>query len=63
MTAPHGHRYALMVCYKKAGDDSIGYHAWQFHHTKPWRRISKTRRPSSWPVLAFSLQDIPSGRK
>lgn len=45
MTAPHGHRYAVMVCYKRAGDDSIGYHAWQFHHTKPWRRIFENATP------------------
>jgi Phytanoyl-CoA dioxygenase (PhyH) len=39
MTAPHGHRYAVMACYKRAGNDAIGYHAWAFHHTKPWQRI------------------------
>jgi Phytanoyl-CoA dioxygenase (PhyH) len=39
LTAPRGHRYAVMACYKSAGNDSIGYHAWPFHHTKPWHRI------------------------
>ena len=39
MTAPRGHRYAVMACYKNAADDTIGYHAWPFHHTKPWHRI------------------------
>ena len=39
MTAPRGHRYAVMACYKNASDDTIGYHAWPFHHTKPWHRI------------------------
>ncbi|HZC16211.1 MAG TPA: phytanoyl-CoA dioxygenase family protein [Caulobacteraceae bacterium] len=39
MTAPHGHRYALMTCFKDAANDSIGYHAWPFHHTQPWARI------------------------
>jgi hypothetical protein len=39
MTAPHGHRYAVMACFKDAGNDAIGYHAWPFHHTKPWGRI------------------------
>ena len=38
-TAPRGHRYAVMACYKSAINDSIGYHAWPFHHTKPWHRI------------------------
>jgi hypothetical protein len=39
MTAPRGHRYAVMACYKSATNDSIGYHAWPFHHMKPWHRI------------------------
>jgi hypothetical protein len=39
MTAPHGHRYAVMACYKDAANDTIGYHAWPFHHTRPWHRI------------------------
>ncbi|MCB1686552.1 MAG: phytanoyl-CoA dioxygenase family protein [Pseudomonadales bacterium] len=39
MTAPGGSRYAVMACYKRAGDDSVGYHAWPFHHLKPWYRI------------------------
>ncbi len=39
LTAPHGRRYALMTCFKAAHDDAIGFHAWAFHHTKPWRKI------------------------
>jgi phytanoyl-CoA dioxygenase PhyH len=39
LTAPGGHRFALMTCFKKAGDESIGFHAWAFHHTKPWALI------------------------
>jgi hypothetical protein len=39
LTAPGGRRYALMTCFKRAGNDSIGFHAWAFHHTKPWARI------------------------
>ncbi len=39
MTAPRGHRYAVMACYKAAANDAIGYHAWPFHHMKPWHRI------------------------
>ena len=45
MTAPGGHRYAVMVCYKAAGDDSIGYHAWPFHHLKPWAQIFNHATP------------------
>jgi hypothetical protein len=39
LTAPGGRRYALMACFKKAGDDTIGFTAWPFHHTRPWSRI------------------------
>ncbi len=39
MTAPKGRRYAVMACFKAAGDDAIGYHAWPFHQAKPWHRI------------------------
>ncbi len=39
MTAPGGHRYAVMACFKDAANDTIGYHAWPFHHLKPWHRI------------------------
>jgi hypothetical protein len=39
LTAPHGRRYALMTCFKAASNDAIGFHAWAFHHQKPWRRI------------------------
>ena len=39
MTAPKGHRYAVMACFKAAANEAIGYHAWPFHHQKPWARI------------------------
>jgi len=39
LTAPRGHRYAVTACFRRAGDDTIGYHAWPFHHMKPWGRI------------------------
>lgn len=39
LTAPGGRRYAVMACFKAAGDDGVGYTAWPFHHTRPWARI------------------------
>ena len=39
LTAPGGHRYAVTACYKDAQDPTIGYHAWPYHHLKPWHRI------------------------
>lgn len=46
MTEPGGHRYAVMACFKAAGDDSIGYHAWPFHHLKPWQNIFNHATPT-----------------
>lgn len=54
MTAPHGHRYAVMACFKKTGDESIGYHAWQFHHRKPWQRIFDHATPEQ--LACFGVQ-------
>ena len=54
LTAPGGHRYALMACFKKAGDESIGYTAWQFHHTKPWARIFNNATPEQ--LACFGVQ-------
>ena len=45
LTAPNGRRYALMTCFKKAGDESIGFHAWAFHHRQPWRNIFEHATP------------------
>jgi Phytanoyl-CoA dioxygenase (PhyH) len=39
LTLPGGYRYAVTSCFKKAGNETIGYMAWQFQHTKPWHRI------------------------
>lgn len=39
LTAPGGHRYALMTCFKKAHDESIAFTAWAHNHTQPWGRI------------------------
>ncbi|HET6472758.1 MAG TPA: phytanoyl-CoA dioxygenase family protein [Pseudomonadales bacterium] len=54
MTAPRGHRFAVMACYKRAGDDAIGYHAWQFHHMKPWARIFDHATPEQ--LECFGVQ-------
>jgi hypothetical protein len=54
LTAPKGHRYALMTCFKKAGDESIGFTAWQFHHTKPWRHIFEHATPEQ--LACFGVQ-------
>lgn len=59
MTAPHGHRYAVMACFKRAGDESIGFHAWQFHHMKPWRRIFEHATPEQLACFGVQLPGDP----
>jgi len=59
MTAPHGQRYAVMACFKKAGDDAIGYHAWAFHHQKPWRRIFDHATPAQLALFGVPLPGDP----
>lgn len=54
MTAPRGHRYAVMACYKNAANSSIGYHAWPFHHLKPWQRIFEHGTPEQ--LACFGVQ-------
>ena len=54
LTAPNGHRYALMTCFKKAGDESIAFHAWAFHHMKPWARIFNHATPEQ--LACFGVQ-------
>ena len=55
LTAPGGHRYALMTCFKKAGDETIGFHAWQFHHTQPWARIFDHATPEQLACFGVPL--------
>lgn len=45
LTVPGGHRYALMTCFKAAGDEAIAFTPWAFHHTKPWRNIFNHATP------------------
>ena len=54
MTAPGGVRYAVMVCFKAAGNDAVGYHAWPFHQTKPWRNIFDHATPEQ--LACFGVQ-------
>jgi len=55
LTAPGGYRYAVMACFKKAGDEAIGFHAWPFHHTKPWKRIFDFAGPEQLACFGVPL--------
>ena len=54
MTAPAGVRYAVTSTFKRAGDDAIGFTAWQFHHMKPWARIFEAATPDQ--LACFGVQ-------
>ncbi|HLK25063.1 MAG TPA: phytanoyl-CoA dioxygenase family protein [Caulobacteraceae bacterium] len=54
LTAPGGHRFALMTCFKAAGDDAIGFRAWAFHHTMPWNIIFENATPEQ--LACFGVQ-------
>ena len=55
ITAPGGYRYALMTCFKAAGNDAIGFHAWAFHHLKPWSRIFDHATPEQLACFGVPL--------
>lgn len=59
MIAPGGARYAVMACFKRAGDDAIGYHAWAFHHRKPWHRIFAHATPEQLSLFGVPLPGHP----
>ncbi|MBR7620790.1 phytanoyl-CoA dioxygenase family protein [Phenylobacterium sp. 20VBR1] len=45
LTAPGGHRYALMTCFKAAGNEAIAFTPWAHTHMKPWRNIFDNATP------------------
>ena len=45
LTKPEGYRYAMTSCFKRAGNDSIGYTAWPWHFAKPWNIIFENASP------------------
>ncbi len=59
LTAPHGRRYAVMACFKAAGDESIGFTAWAFHHTRPWARLVDHATPEQLACLGVQRPGDP----
>ncbi|MBA66084.1 MAG: hypothetical protein CMG55_09820 [Candidatus Marinimicrobia bacterium] len=45
ITLNRGYRFAVTSCFKKAGNDSIGYTAWPYHQNKPWNIIFENASP------------------
>ena len=59
MTEPKGRRYAVMACFKDAANEAIGYHAWPFHHQKPWARIFDHATPEQLACFGVKLPGHP----
>jgi len=59
ITAPQGYRYALMTCFKAAGNDAVGFHAWAFHNRKPWSRIFDHATPEQLACFGVQLPGDP----
>jgi len=55
LTAPGGYRYAVTSCFKKAGNDAIGYTAWPWHFTKPWHKIFEHASPDQLSCFGVPL--------
>ena len=55
LTAPRGRRFALTVCFRRADNDSIGYHAWPFHHLAPYWRIFEHATPEQLACFGVPL--------
>lgn len=54
MTEPGGRRYAVMACFKRAGDEAVAYHSWAADHHKPWSEIFAHATPDQ--LSCFGVQ-------
>ena len=59
LTQPNGYRYAMTSCFKKAGNDSIGYTSWPWHFTKPWQNIFEHATPDQLNCFGVPLPGDP----
>jgi len=59
LTEPGGYRYAMTACFKKAGNDAIGYTAWPWHFAKPWDIIFEHATPEQLNCFGVPLPGDP----
>ena len=59
LTKPGGYRYAMTSCFKKAGNDSIGYTSWPWHFTKPWQNIFEHATPDQLNCFGVPMPGDP----
>ena len=59
LTEPGGYRYAMTSCFKKAGNDAIGYTSWPWHFAKPWHNIFEHATPDQLNCFGVPLPGDP----
>jgi len=59
ITEPEAYRYAVTSCFKKAGNDSIGYTAWPYHQEKPWNIIFENASPQQMNCFGVPMPGDP----
>ena len=45
----------MTSCFKKAGNDAIGYTAWPWHFNKPWHKIFEYATPEQLNCFGVPL--------
>ena len=59
ITKPGAYRYAVTSCFKKAGNDTIGYTAWPYHQQKPWNIIFENASPDQLNCFGVPMPGNP----
>ena len=59
LTEPGGYRYAMTACFKKAGNDAIGYTSWPWHFAKPCHKIFEHATPDQLNCFGVPLPGDP----
>ena len=59
ITKSGAYRYAVTSCFKKAGNDKIGFTAWPYHQQKPWRIIFENASPEQLNCFGVPMPGDP----
>ena len=59
ITKSGAYRYAVTSCFKKAGNDTIGYTAWPYHQQKPWNIIFENASPEQMNCFGVPMPGDP----
>ena len=59
ITKSGAYRYAVTSCFKKAGNDKIGFTAWPYHQQKPWQIIFENASPEQLNCFGVPMPGDP----